>query len=254
MRVALLHWNEAESAERVARLEAAGYEATAHWSFAGSVTSRWSASPPDAFVIDLGRLPSHGRMVATALRQSKKLRRIPLVFVGGAEEKVARVRGVIPDATYTPWSRIKSALKAAIANPPTKPFVPKELGYSHTPLPQKLAFKPGMRVVVLDGPAGFEDALGELPEGVKLAAKAPGDLTLWFVRTAEDFEADLERVVRGAAPKPLWIAWPKSTSDLKSDLHAKLVREVATALGLVDYKVASIDATWSALLFKTDGA
>jgi len=113
MRVALLHRNEAE---RVERLKAAGYEAVAQWSFDGSATKKWNPSPPAAFVIDLGRLPSHGRMLGAALRQSKTLRRVPLVFVGGAEEKVAVVRGVFPDATFTTWPKVK----AAIAAPPAR--------------------------------------------------------------------------------------------------------------------------------------
>jgi len=254
MRVALIHWNEAECAERVERLKAAGYEAVAQWSFDGSATKKWNPSPPAAFVIDLGRLPSHGRMLGAALRQSKTLRRVPLVFVGGAEEKVAVVKGVFPDATFTTWPKVKAALKAAIAAPPARPVVPKALSYASTPLPKKLAIKPGARVVLLDPPAGFEDALGELPDGVKLAGRGAGDLTIWFVRNGEDFESDVERVVRTASPGPLWIAWPKAGSELKSDLNFNVVRDVALAMGLVDYKIASIDATWTASLFKTDAA
>ncbi len=60
-------------------------------------------------------------------------------------EKVTRVKRHLPDAVYTPWSRIRSALKRAIAHPPVRPVVPKSLlgGYSATPLPKKLGIKAG---------------------------------------------------------------------------------------------------------------
>ena len=47
----------------------------------------------------------------------------------------------------------------------------------------------------------------------------------------------------------LWIAWPKKTSGVTSDLTQGRVREVGLAAGLVDYKVCAINATWSGLLF-----
>ena len=62
--------------------------------------------PPAAVVIDLSRLPSHGRAVAFSLRQSKAARVIPLLFVDGAPEKLDRVKHDFPDAAYTTWNDI----------------------------------------------------------------------------------------------------------------------------------------------------
>jgi hypothetical protein len=47
----------------------------------------------------------------------------------------------------------------------------------------------------------------------------------------------------------LWIAWPKKASSVNSDLTQTYVRKTGLAAGLVDYKICSIDATWSGLLF-----
>jgi hypothetical protein len=47
----------------------------------------------------------------------------------------------------------------------------------------------------------------------------------------------------------LWIAWPKKASGVASDLSQTAVRKVGLASGLVDYKVCSIDTTWSGLKF-----
>ena len=45
----------------------------------------------------------------------------------------------------------------------------------------------------------------------------------------------------------LWIAWPKRASGVATDMTEDVVREVALPTGLVDTKVAAIDATWSGL-------
>ena len=45
----------------------------------------------------------------------------------------------------------------------------------------------------------------------------------------------------------LWIAWPKRASGVATDMTEDVVRDVALPTGLVDTKVAAIDATWSGL-------
>ena len=83
-------------------------------------------------VVDLGRSPSTGRDLALWLRKTKATRHVPLVIVEGEEEKTARVKRLVPDAVYTPWSRIRSSLRRAIARPPADPVVPDSAlaGYS----------------------------------------------------------------------------------------------------------------------------
>jgi len=56
-------------------------------------------------VIDLNRLPSQGRDLGIALRTYKTTRQVPLVFVDGDPEKVARIREILPDAVYTSGTR-----------------------------------------------------------------------------------------------------------------------------------------------------
>ena len=53
-----------------------------------------------------------------------------------------------------------------------------------------------------------------------------------------------------AGDVPLWIAWPKKASALRSDVGETDVRGAGLANGLVDYKICAIDATWSGLLFR----
>jgi hypothetical protein len=45
----------------------------------------------------------------------------------------------------------------------------------------------------------------------------------------------------------LWVAWPKKTSGVATDITEDRVRELALSKGLVDNKVCAIDDTWSGL-------
>jgi hypothetical protein len=47
----------------------------------------------------------------------------------------------------------------------------------------------------------------------------------------------------------LWIAWPKRSSGVETDLTEDTLREVGLPAGLVDTKVCAIDETWSGLRF-----
>ncbi len=256
-RVRLIHWNAEEAEERAARLRTAGYE-VAHEPLNGAsalreLREKLRETPPTAVVIDLSRLPMQGRDVGIALRHYKTTRSVPLIFVAGDPEKVARVQKSLPDAVYTTWDQIRTVLSETIANPPAVTVAPRSLlaGYSGTPLAKKLGIAPNAIVALVDAPPGLEDLLGDLPEGVKLRRQAKGqrNLTIWFTRSCKDLEGDIERMALLAKQGPLWIAWPKKASPLGSDLTQAVVRKVGLATGLVDYKVCAIDAIWSGLLF-----
>ena len=45
----------------------------------------------------------------------------------------------------------------------------------------------------------------------------------------------------------LWIAWPKRSSGLTTDLNENVVRDYALRNGRVDVKVCAIDDVWSGL-------
>jgi hypothetical protein len=250
LRLRLFHWNDAEAAPRREALAAAGYQVEYEKSLSRDLLQRFRDDPPAAFVIDLTRLPSHGGEVALALRQYKGTRHVPLVFVEGDPEKVARIERVLPDAVYTTWSRIRGALKQALAHPPEAPVVPGSVlaGYSGTPLPKKLGIKPHFVVVLMGAPDNFAGALGDLPEGVTFRDQPPGDLTLWFLRSRRELERGIAR--RSATEGPLWMIWPKKAAGMDTDLTQQDVRELGLAAGLVDYKVCAVDATWSGLLFR----
>ena len=108
-RLRLFHWKAEEAAPLIATLKAAGHSVEYQEKLASYREAR--DSPPDAFVIDLSRLPSHGREVAIFLRGSKATRHVPTVFVGGDPEKVEGVRRLLPDASYTSPGRLIATLR-----------------------------------------------------------------------------------------------------------------------------------------------
>jgi CheY-like chemotaxis protein len=209
--------------------------------------------PPDLLLIDLSRQPSQGRSVATVLRQQKATRMVPIVFAGGERDKVEQVQEVLPDAVYTEWSSIVSAMREAFAHPPEDPVVPGAMdAYSHTPLPRKLGIRPGTCMTLLGAPPDFDKKLAPLPEDVHLRRQSRGqaDIVLLFAGSRNDLERRLPRVDPILAPGGrLWIAWPKKASGVESDLSQPVVRAAGMEAGLVDYKICSIDETWSGLCF-----
>jgi len=125
-------------------------------------------------------------------------------------------------------------------------------GYSGTPLPKKLGVKAAARVLALGAPATFAETLGELPEGARVSLRGAGpfDVAIAFaVRTSELRERFAKAAAALDAGGRLWIAWPKKSSGVASELTEDRVREHGLGLGWVDYKVCAIDATWSGLCF-----
>ncbi len=124
-------------------------------------------------------------------------------------------------------------------------------GYSGTPLIKKLGIGEGARLAVVAAPNGFADSL-DLPDGVELRQQARGrlDVVVFFVTRRAELARRFPAMKRGLEPDGgLWIAWPKRTSGVATDLSENPVREIGLGNGLVDNKVAAIDETWSGLRF-----
>ncbi len=247
-RVRLIHWNP--GAEELARpLREAGFDLDT-----GLVTPEalraLNREPPAALVVDLTRLPSQGRDVAVILRRQKGTRGVPMVFLGGAAEKVEAIRKLLPDARFGAWDAAARVVAVALAaGGPSQPVVPAPMaGYSGTPLAKKLGIKEGARVRLAGAPAGFEELVGGLPRGARLLRRGAASLTLLFVRSARGLETGLARTLP-AAGEGLWILWPKKGSARASDVSEREVRAAGLAAGLVDFKVCAVDETWSGLRF-----
>jgi hypothetical protein len=251
-RVRLIHWKPAEALDKVKNLRSAGYEVS-NDAFGPSSFKDMRANPPDTVVIDLSRIPSQGRDVGLGIRKYKDTRHVSLVFVEGDRDKVTRIRDLLPDAVYTTWDRVLDGLAQAIAQPLKNPVVPASAmaGYEGAPLPKKLGIKSNAIVYLIDAPEAFEKSIPDLPEGVSFKREIPehSDLAIWFVKSQEDLDKNINEVKAKVGKGGLWIAWPKKTSGVSSDLSQTVVRKKGLSSGLVDYKVCSIDKTWSGLKF-----
>ncbi len=125
-------------------------------------------------------------------------------------------------------------------------------GYSGTPLPQKLGFKSGLRIAVPNLPPEVEKELRRALADceVVVAGKAPVDLVLYFVRSKKELLASFATwASRLTAAGMLWIAWPKRSSGVPTDLDENKIREIGLSEGLVDVKVCAISQIWSGLKF-----
>ncbi|MFL5733497.1 MAG: DUF3052 domain-containing protein [Chloroflexia bacterium] len=125
-------------------------------------------------------------------------------------------------------------------------------GYSKRTLAEKLGLKAGQRVALLNAPAGYFEALGEVVGGAELVEVGPGgvDFIQVFTNSRLELADRFPELKRGlASAGMLWVSWPKGSSRVASDLNENVVREIGLENGLVDVKVISVDEVWSGLKF-----
>jgi hypothetical protein len=249
-RVRLFHWNAKEAGALIGELRAAGFEVVYNAETQSTSVRKLKESGAVAVVIDLSRLPSHGKYVGAWVRGSKSTRHLPLVFVGGEAEKVAALREQIPDAVYSSVAGAGVALKKAIARPPSDPVVPKQMMETAPgrTAAQKMGIREGSVVGLIDPPADYLKVFGVLPEGVVLeeGSRNACPVTVWFVHDPGEYQAALALRRLLAAKSRLWIVWEKGRRD---GLNGNFVREAALAMGLVDYKICSLDGVWTGMVF-----
>jgi CheY-like chemotaxis protein len=168
LRVRLFHTRASEAAPTVAALHAAGCQVDYEDESVTVALRACRASPPDVVVIDLSRLPSHGKEIAIALRQSPATRHLPIVFCGGAADKVAGIRELLPDASFCDLAKLAACARKAASAPPRKAVVPPAMmdRYASRTAAQKLGVKPDSTVGLIGAPRDYKQILGPLPPGI----------------------------------------------------------------------------------------
>lgn len=125
-------------------------------------------------------------------------------------------------------------------------------GYSGTPLPKKLGIKENQRIALVNKPESFQKQLGALPTNTHVVSKltAPLDLVVLFVESeralAKQFPAIAKKISMNGM---IWVAWPKKSAGVPTDLSFDLVQRIGLECGLVDVKICAIDEVWSGLKF-----
>jgi hypothetical protein len=113
-------------------------------------------------------------------------------------------------------------------------------GYSGKPLPDKLGIKPTTRIAVIGGPSDLGIPAGRLRKEL--------DMIVFFTTKAAELRkrwATLTASLR--TDGAVWVAWPKKSSGVATDMTENIVRDVVLPTGWVDVKVCAIDETWSGL-------
>ncbi len=123
-----------------------------------------------------------------------------------------------------------------------------------SPLAHKLQLKSGQRVALLNAPAGYRELLEPLPDGASLAqdlAAAPFDAVQLFARTSDELGRLAPAALAALAPGGmLWIAYPKKSAGLDSDLTRDAGWAPIIGAGWQPVRQVAMDDTWSALRFK----
>jgi predicted transport protein len=122
---------------------------------------------------------------------------------------------------------------------------------ANTDLAKKLQIKVGNRIGVVNAPADF--TLGNLPQDVTLVmgAEPELDVALLFAQDSEGLKRDAAALLSALKPHGIfWIAYPKKTSGLKTDLTRDEGWQVLAPLSLTPVTNIALDVTWSGLRWK----
>ena len=125
------------------------------------------------------------------------------------------------------------------------------VGYSGTPLVKKLGIKSGFNLVFVGAPNGFSKGL-DLPTDIEIDSRSrrPLDFALLFVKSEKELRVAFSQYAARLKPAGmLWVAWPKKSSGVATDLSFNNVQAIGLAAGLVDTKICAVDEIWSGLKF-----
>jgi hypothetical protein len=127
-------------------------------------------------------------------------------------------------------------------------------GRDTSTLPKKLGLGGEIVFTVRHAPAGFAEKVaadGGTGDAIwQQSLLAPLDLVIAFHARHDLLVADWPKLIAPLAPDgAVWVAWPKPTSGVDTDLTADALRAAVLPTGWVDDKACSIDDTWSALRF-----
>ncbi len=120
-------------------------------------------------------------------------------------------------------------------------------------LTSKLGVREGSRVWLLEAPVGFARKLEPLPPGAGVTTHTPtgaSDVIVVFAMARAALGELMPKAAHHLAPRGcVWVAWPRVSSGMFTDLTEELVRSVGLASGLVDDKITSFDEVWTGLRF-----
>lgn len=117
---------------------------------------------------------------------------------------------------------------------------------------KKLGVKPGYRFALVGAPKNFKEELGTLPATAKFASATADSLDLILAFVSSEKELRMKFAPLAAKLQKdgmIWIAWPKKSSGVITDLTFNNVQRIGLDAGLVDVKICAVNEIWSGLKF-----
>ena len=122
------------------------------------------------------------------------------------------------------------------------------VGYSGTPLLQKLGIKEGMKVKLIGQPENYFDLLAKDISSQLCKKNETPDLVHLFVKTKKVFETEMKKVKMNSKPITIiWVSWYKKSAGIATDITEDVIRGYALQNHLVDVKVCAVSDIWSGL-------
>lgn len=126
------------------------------------------------------------------------------------------------------------------------------------PLAKKLKLKENQTILVINAPTHYEEVLTIMPGVIKLTSQfqAEVDSIHLFVKNKAELDQWAQNVVEKLAEGSIiWVAYPKKTSKIQTDLTRDVgwdeFLQLAPFQGIT---LISIDETWSAVAFRKMGS
>jgi len=120
-------------------------------------------------------------------------------------------------------------------------------------LTAKLQLKEGQRLTTLNPPEGYVERLArELPEiRVHGQCADPAEAVLLFVSSLGEAERLLPEGIRAVKGEGLlWVAYPKGSSGVKTDINRDTLWEASKPTGWRPVRQVAVDEVWSAIRFR----
>ena len=118
---------------------------------------------------------------------------------------------------------------------------------------QRLFIKTGYRMALINAPDNFIDQMGNLPEKV-IITRSVGKTTnivQAFVDSKEKLIDFLDNLYKENKELIIWIAYPKGTSKVKTDINRDIISKIAQEnYSMKSVAMISIDEKWSSIRFK----
>jgi hypothetical protein len=122
-----------------------------------------------------------------------------------------------------------------------------------TPLYDKLRLQPGQRALVINAPESFYSILGDALNAITLVSEPEDelDIAIFFALNSAELAATIPEVIAHLAHDGLlWVAYPKGSSGVQTDLSRDVFWEILLVHGYRAVTQVYIDPVWTAMRFR----